>query len=62
MVAAMDDARPAADDRARDRACMRFAAGALLNSASNPLMSVLPSLGRLARLVGGFYLVGHSFQ
>ena len=50
MVAAMDNARQAADDRARGRVHVRVAAGVLLNSASYPLMSVLPSLRCLARL------------
>src|SRR5271168_1281303 len=50
MIATINDARPAADDRAWDRAHVRVAAGVLLNSASYPLMSVLPSLRCLARL------------
>src|SRR5271169_1677909 len=50
MIATINDARPAADDRARDRAHVRVAAGILLNCASYPLMSVLPSLRCLVRL------------
>src|ERR1700722_17002892 len=54
MIAAMDNARQAADDRVRGRVHVRVAAtyaGVLLNSASNPLTSVLPwpGFGRILR-------------